>query len=64
MITEETIADQIEGHQKEQFPVLESHQRRPTWSELLNTSIVVGGVDGEEVFEPGDVRVGVAASGT
>ena len=26
--------------------------------------MVVGGVDGEEVFEPGDVGVGVAAGGT
>lgn len=36
----------------------------PTWSELLNASVVVGGVDRQEVFEPWDVRVGVATGGT
>lgn len=39
-------------------------QWHPTWSELLDASIVVGGVDGQEIFEPGDIWVRVAAGGT
>lgn len=66
--TEETTVggDQIKGEQERRLPDLwsEFHQRKPTWSELFNASIVVGGVDWEEVFEPGDVRVWVATSGT
>lgn len=66
--TEETKggADQIEDNEKERLPVpsLSFQQRKPTWSELFNASVVVGGVDREEVFEPGDVRVGVTTGST
>lgn len=34
-----------------------------TWSQLFDSPVVVTGVDGQEVFEPGNVRVGVAAGG-
>lgn len=35
-----------------------------TWTELLDSSIAAVNVDRQEVFEPGDLRVGVPAGGT
>lgn len=57
-----------EREQRGPAPSLCHHQTvvggEPTWSELLNASVVVGGVDRQEVFEPWDVRVRVATGGT
>ncbi len=39
-----------------------SARREITWSELFDAAVVVTGVDREEVFEPGNVRVRVTAS--
>lgn len=39
-------------------------RREITWSELFDAAVVVTGVDREEVFEPGNVWVGVTASST
>lgn len=41
-----------------------SVQRKITWSKLFDASVVVTRVDWEEVFEPGNVWVGVPASST
>lgn len=56
-------ANQIEEHKNEDslFGNWVFSSGKPTWSELFNASVVVGGVDREEVFEPGDVWVRVAA---
>ena len=34
-----------------------------TWSELFDAALAAAGVHGQEVFEPGDLRVGDAAGG-
>lgn len=39
-------------------------KRKPTRSELLDATLAGAGLHGQEVFEPGDLRVRDAAGGT